>query len=127
PMASRFNPVLINSVAIGFVIFSVVCVTGWFFAVEESRQLREINRTLVARNSTRPSSGVVNESVMNADRDSARQSSQAEAGILILPPGLGQEFPELVLPMTPDRAANFERRQIIGLPAPRRVVTEENF
>jgi len=111
-MASPNKPVGIYSILVVCVLTSIVCAVGWFQAREESRQLREMNRNLVAQNSTVRSSGVVNESAADAYRHSAEQSPQDEDGQLILPPGLGQEFPELLLPMTPDRATNFERRQI---------------
>jgi hypothetical protein len=126
-MASRYKPVGIYSIFVALILASIVCAAGWFQAREESRQLREMNRHLVAQNSTVRNSGVVNGSAAAAYRHSHELSPPVEDGQLILPPGLGQEFPESLLPMTPNRATNFERRQIIVLPAPRRVVTDEDF
>lgn len=111
-MAFPYKPVGIYSILVVCILASIVCAVGWFQAREESRQLREMNRNLVAQNFTERNSGVVNESAADAYRHSGEQSPQVEDGQLILPPGLGQEFPELLLPMTPDRATNFERRQI---------------
>ena len=110
-MASRINPVLINSVAIGFVIFGIVCVTGWFFAVEESRQLREMNRHLVAQISGGQRASSVRENSVETHQNVPEDAVHDQDGQLVLPPGLGQEFPELLLPMTPDRALNFQQRQ----------------
>jgi hypothetical protein len=111
-MASRHKPVGTYSILVVCILANIVCAVGWFQAREESRQLREMNRNLLAQNSTVRNSGVVNESAADAYRHSAAQSPQGEEWRLVLPPGIGQEFPELLLPMTPDRATNFERRQI---------------
>ena len=110
-MASRMKPVLISSVAIGFVIFSIVCVTGWYSAVEESRQLREMNRNLVAQISAGQRAISVSENAVETHHNVPEEAVQDQDGQLVLPPGLGQEFPELLLPMTPDRALDFQQRQ----------------
>ncbi len=124
-MASANKSVAIYFILTLCILASIVCGAGWFQAREESRQVREMNRQLVAQLSQGHNAAVVNENAAAAIGDSAEQSTgdgekspQGEDGPLILPPGLGQEYPELLLPMTPDRAAGFERRHLQGPLAP---------
>ena len=61
--------------------------------------------------------GVINDQIKGAARHWPEASPQDAVGELVLPPGLGEEFPELLLPMTPDRAVDFERRSLNAPPA----------
>jgi hypothetical protein len=118
PMESPTKSVAIYSLLVICVVICIVCGAGWFQARQESRQVREMNRHLFAEISKGQAATVVSDNVPATHRDSAGQSPQVEDGELILPPGLGQEFPELLLPMTTDRAVNFERRQLSIPPLP---------
>jgi hypothetical protein len=123
-MPTRNQPARIYGLFFVVAFICIVGVLGWFRAREIDSQHRDADRNLLARNTQIQNTDVANESAAEAGRDSAEPAPKTQDGLLILPPGPGEEFPELLLPMTPDRAINFERRQLTapfgrpGRPAP---------
>jgi len=123
-MPARNQPARVYGLFFVIAFICIVGALGWFRAWENGRQHQDADRNLVARNTQIQSTKFANESAAEPGLDAPEPSPNTPGGLLLLPPGPGQEFPELTLPMTLDRAINFERRQLTatfghpGRPAP---------